>query len=48
MEKKEIKDVVATKQPLYLLFCKEVALLTNTSNTQDLLVFTNDKNCIRI
>jgi len=35
-KKGEIKDAIATKQPLYLLFCKEVALFTNTFNTQDL------------
>jgi len=33
-KKEEIKNAIVTKQPLYLLFCKEVALFTNTPNTQ--------------
>jgi len=33
-KKEEIKNAIVTKQPLYLLFCKQVALFTNTPNTQ--------------
>ena len=35
-KKGEVKNAIASQQPLYLLFCKEVALLTNTPNTQNL------------
>ena len=33
-KKEEIKNTIVTKQPLYLLFCKEMTLFTNTPNTQ--------------
>ena len=33
-KKEEIKNVIVTKQPLYLLFRKEVVLFTSTPNTQ--------------
>jgi len=37
-KKGEIKNVIVTKKKtLYYLFCKEVAMLTNTPNIQNLL-----------
>jgi hypothetical protein len=35
-KKRDVKNAIVSQQPLYLLFCKEVALLANTPNTQNL------------